>query len=459
MIVKNADELLGNAQTHKLRKSREILIELIENVIESANPSSAIRRHVRVEKEWLKIGDHKFDLGKIGDIVVVGGGKASAAMAEALEEILGDRIARGMVNIPEGTASRHYTRRIELTEAGHPFPTDAGVKGAKRMLEAVGDLSPRDLMISLISGGGSALVPLPTEGITLDEIQKTTQLLLKSGATIREINTVRKHLSRIKGGQLARAAYPASVIGLLISDVVGDSPSTIASGPTSPDPTTFSDALAVLGRYGLLGEVPRKVLSHLKKGVEGKIPETPKPREECFRNVKNVIVASNSGAIEAARRVGKVYGLNVSVLTTSMQGEAREAGAWLASIAKEVIKTGRPVPKPALLLSGGETTVTVRGKGIGGRNQELVLGAVMNISGLENVTIASFATDGVDGPTNAAGAVADGFTLKKAESLKLDPISYLERNDSYRFFKKLGDTIVTGPTRTNIMDMVTFICM
>lgn len=459
MIVKNADELLKNARTRELRKSREILIELIESVIESANPFSAIRRYVRVEKGWLKIGGHEFNLGKIGDIVVVGGGKASVAMAEALEEILGDRITRGVVNVPKDTAPGHCTRRIELTEAGHPFPTEAGVKGAKRMLEAVGNLSPRDLVISLISGGGSALIPLPTKGITLDEIQKTTQLLLKSGATIREINAVRKHLSRIKGGQLARAAYPASVIGLLISDVVGDSPSTIASGPTSPDPTTFSDALAVLGRYGLLGEVPRKVLSHLKKGVEGKIPETPKLGEECFRNVKNVIVASNSGAIEAARRVGKVHGLNVSVLTTSMQGEAREAGAWLASIARGVIEAGRPVPKPALLLSGGETTVTVRGKGIGGRNQELVLGAAMSISGLENVTIASFSTDGVDGPTDAAGAVVDGFTLKKAESLKLDPTSYLERNDSHRFFKKLGGIIVTRPTGTNVMDIATLICM
>jgi len=291
----------------------------------------------------------------------------------------------------------------------------------------------------------------------LDEIRKTTQLLLTSGAAIQEINTVRKHLSRIKGGQLARAAYPASVISLLISDVVGDSLDTIASGPTSPDPTTFSDALAVLERYELSGKVPRKVLDHLKRGAEGKIPETPKPGEECFRNVKNVIVASNSVAIEAAGRVGKAHGLNVSVLTTSMQGEAREAGAWLASIARGVIEAGRPVPKPALRLSGGETTVTVRGKGIGGRSQELVLGAAMGISGLENVTIASFPTDGVDGPTDAAGAVADGFTLKKAESLKLDPTSYLERNDSFWFFKKLGDIIVTGQTGTNVMDMAILI--
>lgn len=452
MIVKNTDELLGNAQTRKLRKSREILIELIENVIESVNPFSAIRQYVRIEREWLKIGTHEFNLEKIGDIVVVGGGKASVVMAEALEEILGDRITEGVVNVPEGTASGHYTHKIKLTEAGHPLPTGASVEGTKRMLAAVSDLSSQDIVISLISGGGSALVSLPAEDMNLDEIRKTTQLLLKSGATIQEINTIRKHLSRIKGGQLARAAYPASVVGLLISDVVGDSPSTIASGPTSPDSTTFSDALAVLERYGLLEKVPREVVNHLKKGIEGKKPETPKPGEECFRNVKNVIVASNSNAVEAAKRVGRMHGLKVSAPTPPMQGEARDIGDYLAFVARKT-----KVAKPALLVWGGETTVTVGGEGIGGRNQELVLSAAMNISDLENITIASFATDGVDGPTDVAGAVADGFTLKKAESLKLNPASYLERNDSYRFFKKLGDIIVTGPTGTNVMDITTLI--
>ena len=449
--------MLDNAKTPELRRTRQILIELVNRAIESANPSSKMWSRVRIDGKRLKIGTYEFDLSEVGKIIAVGGGKASGNMAEVLEKIFGDRITGGVVNVPEGTASGYRTRKIKLVEAGHPLPTEAGVKGTEEMIDLVSGLEPQDLVVCLLSGGGSALITLPAEGISLDELRETTQLLLKSGAMIQEVNATRKHLSRIKGGQLAKAAHPARVITLLISDVVGDRLDTIASGPTSPDPTTFSDALAIIEKYGLIDKVPKNILKHLKKGAEEKVPETPKPVEKYFLNTFYEIIASNADAIRAAMEVGKSHGFNVSILTTTMQGEAREVGAHFVTIAKSVMKTSKPVSRPALLISGGETTVTVKGEGTGGRNQELVLSAAIGISGLENATAASFSTDGIDGPTNAAGAVADGFTLERARHLKLDSVAYLERNDSYSFFKELGDLLVTGPTGTNVMDVTCLI--
>jgi len=457
MLVKNERELLENAKTSELRRARGILVEIVNKAIVSADPSSAMRRRLKLGGEHLMVGTHEFELSEVGKIIVVGGGKASGNMAEVLEEIFGDRVTGGVVNVSEGMASKYHTRKIDLVEAGHPLPTDAGVRGAERMIDLVSGLGPRDLVICLLSGGGSALVTLPTDGISLDEMRETTQLLLKSGASIQEVNAVRKHLSKIKGGQLAKAAHPARVITLLISDVVGDRLDTIASGPTYPDPKTFSDALAVIEKYGIVEKVPRNILKRLKLGVGGKVSETPKPGEKYFLNTIHEIIASNANAVKAAAEVGKSRGFNVSMLTATMQGEAREVGAHLAAIAKDVIEAGKPVSRPALLISGGETTVTVKGGGLGGRNQELALSAAIGISGLENVAVASFSTDGIDGPTDAAGAVADGFTIERAEHLGLDPAAYLERNDSYSFFKELGDLLVTGPTGTNVMDVTCLI--
>jgi glycerate 2-kinase len=457
MLVKNKEQLLGNAKTIELQRARSILIEIVDRAITSVDPFHAIRRRLKLEGERLRVGSQEFDLSDVGKIVVVGGGKASGRMAEALEDIIGDRISGGVVAVFEGTASEHRLRRIELVEAGHPLPTEASVRGAEEMMDLVSGLGPKDLVICLLSGGGSALITLPAEGISLEELRETTKLLLESGASIQEVNAVRKHLSRIKGGQLARAAYPARVITLLISDVIGDRLDTIASGPTYPDSTTFSDALTAMEKYGLTEKVPGNVLKRLKLGAERKVPETPKPGEKYFLNTVHEIVASNADAVRAAAEVGKSHGLNVSVLTAAMRGEAREFGLRLAAIAKKVAEASEPVPRPALLISGGETTVTVRGGGVGGRNQELVLAAAIGISGLENVAVASFSTDGIDGPTDAAGAIADGFTLEKAKYLKLDPLDYLERNDSYSFFKELGDLLMTGPTGTNVADLTCLI--
>jgi len=457
MPVKNESQLIDNAKTPELRRARGILIEVVKKAIASVDPSIAMRRRLRKDGTRLRVGDQEFDLSKAGKIVVVGGGKASGRMAEVLEEIIGNRITGGVVNVSEGTAAEHRLRRIKLIEAGHPLPTEASVKGAEEMMDIVSGLGPNDIVICLLSGGGSALVTLPAEGISLEELRETTQLLLKSGASIQEVNAVRKHLSGIKGGQLAKAAYPARIITLSISDVVGDRLDTIASGPTYPDSTTFSDALTVIDKYRLTEKVPRNVLKHLKLGAGGKVPETPKPGEKYFLNTFHEIIASNADAVRAAAEVGKSHGLEVSVLTTTMQGEAREVGTHLVSISKKVAEANKPVSRPALLISGGETTVTVKGKGKGGRNQELMLAAAIGISGLENVAIASFSTDGIDGPTDSAGAVADGFTLKRAKHLKLDPLDYLERNDSYSFFKELGDLLVTGPTGTNVADVACLI--
>lgn len=451
MPVKNERQLLENAKTSELRRARSILIEIVNKAIASADPSSAMRRRLRLEGGRLRVGAHEFDLSEVGKIIVVGGGKASGNMAEALEEILGDMITGGVVNVPEEMAPKYHTRKIDLVEAGHPLPTEAGVRGAERMIDLVSNLGPRDLVICLLSGGGSALVTLPADEISLDELRETTQWLLKSGASIQEVNAVRKHLSRVKGGQLVKAAHPARAITLLVSDVVGDRLDTIASGPTSPDSTTFSDALAVVEKYGIAEKVPGNILKRLKGGAGGKVPETPKPGEKYFKNTFYEILASNADAVEAAVGVGKSRGFNVLTLTTTMQGEAREVGAHLAAVARG--EAGKPVSRPALLISGGETTVTVKGEGVGGRNQEFVLSAAIGISGLGNVAVTSFSTDGIDGPTDAAGALADGFTLERAKRLGLDSKAYLKRNDSYSFFKELGDLLVTGPTETNVMDV------
>jgi len=457
MLVKNADVLVQNARSPKLSKARGILVELVDSAIKAGDPSSSIRKWVKVEADKLKFGNYEVDLSRVDRIVAVGGGKASAAMAITLEQILGDRLAEGTVNIPEGTVPRKAGHKIKFVEAGHPIPSESGMEGTKRILDLVSGLGSRDLVICLISGGGSALMPLPAGGIELSELQEVTQLLLKSGAAIQEVNAVRKHLSAVKGGQLARAAYPARIITLIISDVVGDRLDTIASGPTYWDLTTYRHAFSVLEKYKLTEKVSPSIIARLRNGVRGAIPETPKLGVECFRNAYYKIIASNADALEMAVEVGRAHDLNVHILTATMQGEARQVGEHLARVAKEVYEAGKPIPMPALLLSGGETTVRVRGQGVGGRNQELVLSAVAGLAGLEGAAIASFGTDGVDGPTDAAGAIADGFTLQKARELGLDPSSYLENNDSYHFFKELEDLVVTGPSGTNIMDITALI--
>jgi hydroxypyruvate reductase len=400
------------------------------------------------------------DLTGYSRIYVAGAGKAGAAMARAVEDNLGERIAAGLVVVKEGhrNTGGNPLRHIELVEAAHPVPDIRGVDAASRVL-ALADTAAfageHSLLLCLISGGGSALLSSPAEGVTIEDLQATTTLLLRAGANINELNAVRKHLSRIAGGQLARRASPTGVLSLILSDVIGSPLDVIASGPTAPDPTTFADALAALDQYRLTEQVPQGVLVRLRRGAAGEVADTPKPTDPLFERVSNRVISSNEIAVEAAARRAVELGLNTMILSTSMEGEAKEAGTVIAGIAREVVAYGRPVPRPACVLFGGETTVTVRGNGRGGRNTELALGAALALDGLgRDVVVASFATDGGDGNCPAAGAMADGDTIARARSLGLNARASLASNDSFAFWERLGDAIITGPTGTNVNDLM-----
>lgn len=417
----------------------------------AVEPGAAVRRHLRVEGNHLLAGRARLDLRRVRRVLVVGAGKAGAAMAAAVEGILGDRVAGGLVTVKAGhTAS---LRRVRLCEAAHPVPDEAGVDGARRMLALLRDAGEGDLVIACISGGGSALLPLPAEGLGLSEKQEVTRLLLACGATIQEINAVRKHLSDVKGGLLARAAAPAPVVACILSDVIGDPLDAIASGPTAPDPTTFGDALGILDRYGLREKVPAAVRAHLEAGARGERPETPKPGDPIFARVTNVLVANSAQAVEAAEVEANRLGLRALVLSTTVDGETREVARVHAAVAREVRAFGRPVAAPACMISGGETTVTIRGPGKGGRNQEFVLAAALALEGVPGVVVFSAGTDGTDGSTDAAGAVADGESCTRARALGMDPQDHLDRNDAYPLYRALGDLVITGPTLTNVMDL------
>jgi hydroxypyruvate reductase len=432
----------------RLRQDAEVIFRAGLRAVDS---KKAVFKFMNRKGHVLSVENSSYDLEDYENVYVVGAGKASAAMAQALEEILGERITDGVVNVKyDHSLPLDF---ITLNEAGHPVPDEAGLKGTQAIVEIIKKCGEKDLILCLISGGGSALLPYPAEGITLDEKRQLTQILLESGAAIHEINILRKHVSRVKGGRLARLAYPATLITLILSDVVGDDLDSIASGPTVPDRSTFADCLRILQKYSVQDKIPKAVLYHLEKGALGRGEETPKVGDRAFIDTQNVIVASNSLALEAARNKADEIGYNSLLLSSSIEGEAREVALDHAAIAKEVLQTDRPVPKPACVISGGETTVTIRGQGKGGRNQEFVLAAAIALDGLENVAVLSAGTDGTDGPTDAAGAFADGATVRRAKSQGLEAQAFLWNNDSYSFFKSLGDLFKTGPTFTNVMDL------
>jgi hydroxypyruvate reductase len=432
---------------------RKLASAIREAALAAVDPAEAVRRNVRREGDVLYIGRRTYALDDYERIFVVGGGKAGFPMAEAIEEILEGRITAGLVNVKHGHI-KEGRGKIEIIEAGHPVPDESGRRGAERIVGMLGGLSERDLVIVLISGGGSALLTLPASGIALEDVQRLTEELLACGATINEINSVRKHISRIKGGNLARRAYPADVVALILSDVVGNPLDVIASGPTVPDSTSFEEAYHVLIKYNILSRVPPAILRHLESGLAGEIEETPKEGDEVFSKVYNLIVGSNEIAALAAVAKARELGFNSMLLSTYVEGEAREVAKVFAGIAKEISEKGRPLSPPACLVAGGETTVTIRGEGKGGRNQELALSAAISIEGWDDVMIVSLATDGTDGPTDAAGAIATGSTVARAREVGLSPEDYLAENDSYHFFQALGDLLITGPTNTNVNDLI-----
>jgi glycerate-2-kinase len=409
---------------------------------------------VKVRRNLLEIGTFSIKLSEFRRVLVIGGGKATAGMALEIEQILDGWITGGSVNIPAYTMPWPKGKKIDFNPASHPIPSEDGVRGVKNMLQLVGQPSEGDLVICLISGGGSALMPLPSAGLQLSDKQKTTNLLLKSGAKIDEINAVRKHISDLKGGRLAEKLYPATVLSLIISDVVGDKLESIASGPTVPDDTTYADAYTILQERGLWRKVPSSVRKRIQRGKEGKLPETPKRSSRIFKKVHNILVGTNKESCQAAAEVLEKRGYHSLILSTRLQGEAREVGKILAGICIGIRENQLPVPPPAALVAGGETTVTVHGKGRGGRNQELVLSAASSIRGNPAILVSSIGTDGVDGPTDAAGAVADGSTVERGLRRGLDADTYLGENNSHEFFKQLKDVIVTGPTGTNVNDIL-----
>jgi hydroxypyruvate reductase len=386
-----------------------------------------------------------------GRIFVVGAGKGSAPMAQALEDLLGDRIAAGLVCVKDGHGAP--TKRIEIREAAHPVPDQRGTEAAGRILEMVQGAGKNDLVLSAISGGGSALLTLPAAGVTLDDLRGLTNELLGCGASIDEINALRKHLSRVKGGRLARAAHPATVVNLMLSDVVGDRLDVIASGPFSADFSTFAEAREILDRYRILDRIPAPVREVIAAGVRGEIPETPKSGDPALVNVVHAVVGSNELSLKAAARRAEQLGYHSLMLSSLVEGEAREVARVLAAIAKQCRSSGFPVPPPACILAGGETTVSIQGTGLGGRNQELALALALALDGWPGIVGLSGGTDGNDGPTDAAGAVVGHDTVSRARSQGLDPRRFLADNDSYHFFDPLGDLIRTGPTRTNVMDV------
>jgi len=438
-------KILNRSDLERSEKHR-LVLEILEEGLRSADPySSTFETLLSLAPEFSKYRRK----------IVIGFGKASYRMALASERVLGEIWAGGII-VPKGSVTTNELVKIRIFEGTHPVPSQINVEATREVLSLLSQLAEDDLVICLISGGGSALFVQPY-GVSLSEKQEVTRLLLSCGANIHEINCVRKHLSAVKGGNLARLIYPASGISLILSDVVGDDIDTIASGPTSPDKTSFRDAWNILEKYGLLDKVPKNVLDHIRMGIDGKIPETPKADDPVFKKIRNIIVANNMRALSAMAEKAKTLGLKPMIITSYLEGEAREVGKVIGSIARQILQYKNPIAPPCALFFGGETTVTVRGKGVGGRNQELALSVAIGLKGASNVIFASLGSDGIDGNSDAAGAIVDGETLKEAEEAGLSPFAYLENNDSNSFFERLKTAIHTGLTGTNVNDLAVLV--
>jgi hydroxypyruvate reductase len=435
-------------QPQGLLKMRNHARAIFDAAVEAVNPERAVLACLERSGDTLWVGGKQFDLRAYERLVVVGAGKASAAMASAVEKLLADRITRGLVIVKYGYAIP--LKLITIHEAGHPIPDKAGLGGAQAIVELLDDCTDHDLVIALISGGGSALLPLPAGGITLSEKQELTEKLLRCGATIHEMNTVRKHISRTKGGGLARAAYPATVINLMLSDVMGGNPDTIGAGPFVPDRSTYSEAAAILERYNLMETSPHSISAYIRQGM--KAETSSMPVGDAFEKVTSIIVADNRMACLAAKSKAEELGYAAVLIGCDMGGNTTDVALVHAAIAKEVLASGNPAVAPACIISGGETTVVVKGRGQGGRNQEFALVAAREISQCPGmVVILSGGTDGTDGPTDAAGGMVDNQTTDRGNGLDID--AYLADNDAYHYLETTGDLLMTGPTRTNVMDL------
>jgi hydroxypyruvate reductase len=442
------------------QRLRDAAVQLQQAALAAVEPGAAVRRHVRREGDDLVVAgrrsDRRYDLRGYAHVFVIGCGKAAVPMSAAIAEILGDRLDEGVVVTKYGhtvsqplivqPSTHAKVSRLQILEAGHPLPDENSVRGAQAIADLARRAAAHDLVICLVSGGGSALLTLPVPDLSLAQFQTLTNALLRCGATINEINTVRKHLSQLKGGHLARLVAPAALVTLVLSDVVGDPLDVIASGLTVPDPTMVADVQAILARYVETGFFEKNLVSFLH--------ETPKPGDPAFERVQNLIVGSNRLAACAAVERARDLGFDALLLSTYVEGEAREVAKVAAALAKGVRSHGDPLSPPACLVWGGEATVTVQGEGRGGRNQELALAAALALDGWPGVLVMALATDGTDGPTDAAGAIVTGETVARALDAGLDPQAALAANDSYPFFDALGDLLHTGPTGTNVNDLL-----
>ena len=435
---------------------REEMLDIFRAALVAVDPFAAVRNAVRMQNKKLYAGGEVYDIDRYQTVLVIGAGKATARMALAVEECLNSEITADLSSVKEGHATP--LRIIEQVEASHPLPNNSGLLATKRILDLVRKADEKTLIICLLSGGASALLVQPLPGLSLEEKQKTTDLLLRAGAPIEELNAVRKHLSGVKGGRLAQSAYPATILTLILSDVIGDKVDVIASGPTAPDGSTFLDAVAAIDKYAVWERLPSRVKDLIDRGVKGEESETAKSGDRSFEKTRNLIIGSLDLALAAALRKAVESGYRPQIVTAELQGEAREAARMLAGIARTKRFSSARGDRWCLL-SGGETIVTVHGNGAGGRNQEFALAFALAIEGVPGISLLSAGTDGTDGPTDAAGAVVDGDTAQKARKLGIDPEFYLERNDSYTFFKRLDSVtgkkshIVIGPTGTNVMDL------
>jgi hydroxypyruvate reductase len=425
----------------------------MEAALAAVDPFLATQGFLRRQGDRLSAGPYTYDLNRFRRVLVAGAGKAGAPMAQAVEAALGERISAGLVVVKTG--HRGPTNRIEIVEASHPRPDAAGVDAGRRVLALAEDAGPDDLVIALLSGGGSALLVAPAPGISLADLQSMTDALLACGATIHEINCLRKHCESLKGGQLARAVAPATLLTLALSDVVGSPLDVIASGPTVPDETTWDDAWAIVRRYELAGKLPAAILARLQAGRDGRLPDTPKPGDPIFAPSRTLVVADNRVAALAASTRAAELGFQPLLLTTYLEGEASQVARVAVALAREVQAHGQPVAPPACLIMGGETTVTLGAThGQGGRNQELALAAALALDGSRGITLVSLATDGSDGPTDSAGGLVDGASAARGRALGLDPEAHLRRHDAYPYLQATHDLLLTGPTQTNVNDLV-----
>lgn len=434
-------------------QKREPIVQILDAALDAVDPYRAVLNALQLHENTLYAGEMRYALDAYRRIFVVGAGKAGAPMTQAVEALLGARITDGVVV----TKTDHGgpTRFVQLVEARHPVPDEAGVEAGRQILRLAQRADEHDLVITLLSGGGSALLVAPATGLTLDDLQLMTDALLSCGATINEINCLRKHCSAIKGGQLAAAATPATLLTLVLSDVVGNPLDVIASGPTVPDETTWRDAWSIVEKYGLVEQLPLPVIGRIQAGLHGKVADTPKPGADVFARSHTLVVADNRIAAAAAQQTASHFGFNTLLLTTYLQGEAQEVAKVAVSLAQEVRASGGPIAVPACILLGGETTVKLsEATGVGGRNQELALAAALALQGLEGVTIVALATDGTDGPTDSAGAMVDETTVRRGLQQGLRAVDHLRRHDAYPFLEAVNDLLVSGPTQTNVNDLL-----